>query len=755
MTAGNDPNPRQGVNIAAEAARALGILRSLGDAAPQQVIRQAVGVLKMAQLWTEAADALSLVKPVTAGAAAERRYCVNLAAARDSRPELYASLLSTTGLSPYEVFDAGSGTLLVGRSHPDGKRSCLSKSFDPNKEVAQIRGSLDPHMARGESVFILGLGDGYLIESLWRRPLAFLYNRQVPLILVASDMALLHALLHIHDWSADNGPIRAARFVWCAGPNWRVALESLPDAQRYLPIPKIVVRQEDAEDALAEAVSRLCSAYSKTDESLRLANAEHYRVKTREELLDALSPQPSRQPRMLIVTSRFTSVLQFAARDTASAFQDMGWRVVTAIEPADHLTIPQVQLRRMVLEDKPDVIFLLDHVRYEVEGIFPPELPVVTWVQDLLPHLIQPTTASKIGPRDFVLTCFAPLLAETYRYPARQLIDTSAMLTMRPAAVSTSAERHDIVYFSNVSGAPDPMIAATIQRSVEGDRPATSAAAHALLGLYERGGAVPTIAQLRGHVRSTRGFTSDEHAVTRIADKLWNPLNTGLYRQQALAWVRDAATRLGLSLAIYGNGWRDNPRFATHARGYLAHGDATRSIMRTAKFNLHLEPYPCVSHHRLLDALAAGGFCLVREHPSHHLLPRLAKFLHTLGCGDAATADEARQRIPVESRAALDASLKESAILNYHDSPDPIPQLRCWQRAGVLAADGMLPELDAVSFRDEAGVESLLKRYMDDAPARAELAERQWRSVEPRLTFVATMRRLVREMHEKIAGETA
>ena len=41
-------------------------------------------------------------------------------------------------------------------------------------------------------------------------------------------------------------------------------------------------------------------------------------------------------------------------------------------------------------EFKPDLVFQIDHLRYEHGDLFPPELPFVCWIQDHLANLRTP-----------------------------------------------------------------------------------------------------------------------------------------------------------------------------------------------------------------------------------------------------------------------------------------------------------------------------------------------------------------------------
>src|SRR5205085_4663265 len=119
-------------------------------------------------------------------------------------------------------------------------------------------------------------------------------------------------------------------------------------------------------------------------------------------------------------------------------------------------------------------------------------------------------------------------------------------------------------------------------------------------------------------------------------------LNTPLYRQQALRWAARVAERQGLKLALYGRGWDGNPEFAPFARGPVAYGEELEQLTRASTFNLILEPTLHISHQRLLDALAAGGFCLIRQHSSNLLFQDILNFLIRHAPPEALTVAQVR-----------------------------------------------------------------------------------------------------------------
>src|SRR3954470_1406942 len=106
----------------------------------------------------------------------------------------------------------------------------------------------------------------------------------------------------------------------------------------------------------------------------------------------------------MVVTTRFSTVLQYSSRDSADAFARLGWDTKLLIEPSPSHGLNRIAIRAALAEFKPDLGFLIDHLRQESGTSSPPELPVICWVQDHLSNLTSADVARTIARRDFVLT---------------------------------------------------------------------------------------------------------------------------------------------------------------------------------------------------------------------------------------------------------------------------------------------------------------------------------------------------------------
>ena len=386
---------------------------------------------------------------------------------------------------------------------------------------------------------------------------------------------------------------------------------------------------------------------------------------------------------------------------------------------------------------------------------------MVSWVQDHMPHLMREETGRAVDERNFVLTFAPPLFVETYAYPAEQVIDMPMMVTRDRPAVP--AERvagrlgrgDDLVYVSNVSGRPETLAAETADRADPADRERVDLLGRRLIEHYRAGGGVPTYWHLRQWIESAEAEAGREPGVDWLGKQvqaLWNPLNSALYRQQALGWAADAAEAMGLTLAVYGQGWEGHPRFGRYARGVVENGPALERLHHQTRINLNLEPYACFTHQRLLDGVSSGGFFLVREHPTDTLIPRLSRFLREHSSPGADTAEAVRAALDARQAEGFERLLAEARCVSWDAGGDAVRQVRCWERAGVVTDDDeALPHLAAVSFDGAASCRALIERYIGDDGARAAVSVAMRDHVAGRLTFEAQMRRVLDEVAGRLS----
>ncbi len=679
----------------------------------------------------------------------------NLACLARHRPEVHATLDSLRGPSQFFIAGTASGLPTVAFAAPGQPRVVLSHEGDPRKTVEKLSSDCREELLRCRPLALACVGDGYFLSALSQAKWSGTLGEEQFVLIIAPDPTAVPPCLMLHDYTGPMGPIEQERFQWLVGPDWAERLESRLRADPFLPLPDRTVDLGPGAQNVASGIravyAKLGTELFETIDSLGELKSEW----TPERLVERFGPEPDRPPRVLIVTSRFTTVLQYVARDTARAFRRAGWTVNLVKEPSNYHRFTNPARIRSVAEFRPDIVFMVSRLRHDCDRSYPAEMPFVAWAQDTLPNLMCRAAGESIGDRDFVLT-YSPGLLDQHGYPESQMIPVPIMVTSsktRPATWATDGA--DLVYVSHVSETVEQRIEIRLQMVDEHLRSVAREASCMIQRAYEHGGSIDSVAAIRATAAELLESLSDRDA-NAITDTVLGPVNTVLYRHQALEWIADIADREGYSLALHGTGWEKHARFGRYAAGPVANGHALDDLTRRSRINLNLEPYPCHTHQRLLDGLSAGGFFLIRNHPVHRVWNTLAKEYRD----DIESLEGWLES--AEDRDALQQCLANAEAQCYETHPDALRQLRAYLECGVIVPgeDEPIPDLGRVTFSTPMEAQERIATFLNDAPERRAISQRQWDSIRGRLTFDVVVERLQQRLWTHFSnkirtGETA
>jgi hypothetical protein len=730
---------------------------------PQKQLRLAEMLMRRRQ-WPQAAWLFSRLPPtvIDASAATKRRLAGNLAALQQHRPAVYDALVALPAQQQFFVAATTSGRATVHYRRVDGSLISLSGGPDPFAAATATLPKLYERTPSGEAIALCGVGDGYLTQLLAQRPPTLFMDKEQPVYVIEPEPQILLQCLMIHDYAGATGPIESDRFRWFVGPEWDAALERELLSDPYLPVPSVTVGQGYDTPRIQERLRVITQKLVDRDAELTAAVNDHYAGAG--DFADAFAGETGRQPRVLLLTTRFSTVLQYSTRDTADAFKRLGWEARVVIEPSPHHRVLRSAIAAAVADFRPDLVFQIDHLRPEHQGLFPENLPFACWIQDHLPHLASGELGRRLGAFDFVLTDAIATYADKFDYPARQCIPLPKLVVRTPIAEPGDEPADDIVFVSNASRTAESMLAEAVAR--HGQSPHTreliERCCARIVETYDAGRSLPTYHDVCAALRSTLdalGMSLAADGFDVLARWLTHPFNDALYRQQALRWAAVAARERGLSLALYGKGWESHPEFRPHARGPVAYGEPLRRLTRRSRINLQVVPYLCL-HQRLLDGLMAGGFFLVRTHPADLFPAALLRLLVESGAAHARSTPDAFEALPPHQHAPL-AELIERCrpCLCTTGTEDVVAMVRAWEDAGQLTAtDGPLPMLNEVGFDDARGLATRIEKFAAASDLRGSIVDNQRRSIGARLSYDAGVRRVVgriRELLHETAGRHA
>lgn len=709
--------------------------------------------------WTEAADSLLRLEAREVPEEFQLNVCRNLAAMQRCRPAIYQAIMGAHEPERYTVGLAACGRVTIFYRTDDGSQVSLSPGNEPVAGLSSVFASIKQQYQSNRPMAVVGIGDGYFLKSCALNPPKSQFGVEQSIYLLEPDAQAVLACMTIHDYSGPTGPIESERFRWFVGSNHAAAARECLLGDLYNPAPAVEVLQSPHQTAVSADLRRMLDELLAQYEAMRSAVNAYYATVTREQLAAIFSAAPPRQPRVLLITTRSSSVLQFSTRDTAEAFCSIGWDVRIFIEPTLHHAVTGPKLMELLHDFKPDSVFQIDHLRSEWTDTYPPQLPFICWVQDHLPNLTNAAAGAKITPRDFLLCGMPRMYSDRFGYPARQFLQMPK-LTRIPDRVSPPPRAgDDLVYVSSASQTPQQRARQIVEEEGASEplRNLLTVCCRQMIDVYASGQTISTPGSILPIVkraeRETGVAIADDAARQVAVDKLFDRLNNVLYRQQALRWAQAVADAHGLSLSIYGPGWNAHPEFARHARGPIAYGAPLEELTRSSRINLVLEPTLNISHQRLLDALSAGGFCLIRHHPANVSFQNLLNFLCRHVPESARTVAHVRRALAPELEPEFESLIRGFAE-GYAMVGDPVTHTRgLFDSQILLNRPWALPHLAEVSFNNEIELEARVLSYLSNPERYRKLAAEQRTDIEGRFSYAHGMRRMVTWIGQLLAEE--
>ena len=472
------------------------------------------------------------------------------------------------------------------------------------------------------TIALAGLGLGYVVRDLLIASRKTFLSFSIPVIIVEPSLLAWAVVLHLFDWREI---LAEPRVGLCAGPEalslFDVELNKIDHTPLVLaggsPWPSGCTEQQLTERMAAadkrrsliqqQYYKRVTRLYKDRDAAWwarRLANA-------------GVSEPPLR---LLGITSRYTTVLQYSMRDWLAAFESLGHQTHLYIEPDEHSYFSSIKLLEQIEQLQPDLVVIIDHLQREYPQAFPPNIPGICWIQDSLQHLFCTEAGRAVRPFEYVCGFgFMSALLDC-EYPSErffpQVIPTNPEQMLDPEERPEDLTPYicDVMYATHYQGSLDALRESFRRPFDEVGQRLVDAAYETMLSIvrrpdfvsdYDFGGVVQRVE------RETGLHIQDSNVRLHLTDFLWRVADRYL-REAAIAVIAAWADQSGRRFHLYGNGWERHPEFASFARGVVEHGKPLGRAYRAAKINLQTG---CNSgmHRRVFDGLCAGAFFLLRR----------------------------------------------------------------------------------------------------------------------------------------------
>lgn len=331
-----------------------------------------------------------------------------------------------------------------------------------------------------------------------------------------------------------------------------------------------------------------------------------------------------KNPRILFLTSRFTTVLQYHTRDCMEAAERLGCETRLLIECDGIHRIFERDIINHIAQFQPDIVFGLDHFRFEYSAV-PKQVVYITWVQDPMAHIMDQNTPPKLTNRDFVMNHFitwkkfkeigysekclidAPVPANAHIYKPYQLNEQELEQYSCDICLvchASDAEQHvDEI----VSKFPQ-VLSDAIRAIYEGYRDYVCETGELF---YEE---VIFAEYIKGAMQQHFHAVLNQKTLCFLANDMYQWYNQRVFRQALVDWMIDAGFT---NLKLWGNGWKSNSKYEKYAMGPAKNGETLSKIYQASKIVIG-NNVQTTSAARAWETMLSGGFYI-----SNYIPPEL------------------------------------------------------------------------------------------------------------------------------------
>ncbi len=334
---------------------------------------------------------------------------------------------------------------------------------------------------------------------------------------------------------------------------------------------------------------------------------------------------------ILLCTSRYTTYLQHSTRDIATGFEQLGHNTLIQVEDEDagmgnrkDVTIENL------INFKPDIIFAINHLRCSTFPWFPKSIPFVTWIQDLMPHLINLDDPHLITNCDHI---FSFSKAWILNFFGNHAALSGKKIHLLPIPANPNIyfplkikKKYDVTYISHIHHPDTTLIG--IEDCKNGLPEWTDKNSHIFLQKVVKaieGMPMDALSDMYSSHKNHLSFAK------KICDDVDIPFNDNLFK--LIKSIDDegnpsrfhrhflfsmkakpiiALLQNGIDLKLFGMNWDKYPNFKENSLGSVKNGKDLNILINETRINLNISPGTSY-HMKVPEVIATKSFMLTRK----------------------------------------------------------------------------------------------------------------------------------------------
>lgn len=415
----------------------------------------------------------------------------------------------------------------------------------------------------------------------------------------------------------DTEMLEQSRVRFFIGPDAKVRLLTHLGAARdqWSKLTYLPGASGGADTTLAERLVSLAEDRGREYRALCAANNATYAGRDRawwSERFEAAGRGEAPPLRFLLPTTRYSTYVQHATRDIASALEARGCRTRLLIEADDSSLSEGLSAARAVSEFEPDAIIVTNYTRSTFGDSVPNRIPFVCWIQDELSHMFTNDFARDVDELTLLVGNIYMSLPMRFGVPVERCLSMGVPASAAKfEAPILDRPGTDLFIATNHGESPQAMRDRLCDECVAAGGPADlipdlHRSVASLLDAWRVGHLQTHLERIVRDACVRHGVRPDgENAASLLRDGA-KPLANRMLRHRLVEWAITLAQNEGVSLRIAGRGWDGHDSAERYWIGEVPHGPELRDEYQNAAVSLQSSAASLL-HQRVHECLLSGG----------------------------------------------------------------------------------------------------------------------------------------------------
>lgn len=346
---------------------------------------------------------------------------------------------------------------------------------------------------------------------------------------------------------------------------------------------------------------------------------------------DILKKIKNKTVKIAIISSAFTSALQYYSRDCFEALKNLNIEAKLIIEE-NNLTHDYIYwYKKNYCEFKPDIIIVCDYFRDKI--IAPENSIFVSWIIDFLPHFFSNQEVSKLKDIDFILNLFySDEELIKIGYNPQQMIDApiSINLNLYKKYTLTTNEIDnyscDICIISNTGDIDLSLNGFCNIFNIENFKTDFKVLVDKIYNdMYNESKTYYDLKELNKSINdifiNKKCFLNNE-VLQQISYNFKADVISTIHKLVNIIWLHEN----NYNINLWGRPWANHPILKKYSKGIAQNGETMSKILNASKISIGLNNVITL-HPRALEALMSNSFYIGNNIPENFDCANVRKFL--------------------------------------------------------------------------------------------------------------------------------